>query len=333
MVKNVANAAFNRLYAYRQDLGASRIMRPLTRWIDTQAGPWFALVHYLEAHLKYTPPLKWAARFASDLESVKKWRKADQWRAAWRHIAGIELLSEADLRCWRELYEAEVAYADHHMGLLLDWLDQTGRLDDTFVIIVADHGENLGEHGLLNHQYCVYDTLLHVPLVLRYPGALPRGKRIPWQVQTLDIFQTILEAGGVQVPNSPSRSLLAGPPDRSLTVAEYGTPRAPHRSYLDRFGIQRQDLQKYERGFTAIRTESHKLILGTDGSRELYHWPCDHAEEMNLANEQPDLVVELETVLNNWQSELGVSSLAESSAEWEMDPDTASRLEALGYLG
>lgn len=104
ILKNVANAAFNRLFAYRRDLGASRILRPLARWIESQDTPWFALVHYLEAHLEYKPPPRWADRFTSDLESAKAWRKADQWRAAWRHIAGVELLSERDLRTWQELY-------------------------------------------------------------------------------------------------------------------------------------------------------------------------------------------------------------------------------------
>ncbi len=333
ILKNILNAAFHHLFAYRRDMGASRLLHPLTRWIESQDTPWFALVHYLEAHLEYKPPQKWADRFTSNRELAKAWRGADQWRAAWRYIAGIELLSEADLSTWQELYKAEVAYADYHLGQLLDWLRNTGRLDNTLVIVVADHGENLGDHNLLNHQYCVYDTLLRVPLVMSCPALLPAGERVSRQVQTLDLFKTVLDLADVAAPPSASKNMLLKSEGRSFTIAEYGTPRTPHVRYLAKYGLVPNDLTRFERGLTAIRTDTHKLIVGTDGSVELYAWREDPLESEDLTKRFPQLVTDLHAALEDWQEEIGATSTGDLEDDFQMDPATAARLEALGYLG
>ena len=332
-LKNVPNTVYNSLWSYKRDYGARRTLRPLTRWLERQKGPWFALVHYLEAHLEFKPPDAWARRFARDWERVCVLRKQDQWRLAWRHMAGLEPLSEEDLAAWQDLYLAEVAYADHHMGHLLQSLRKLGHLAQTVVAVTADHGESLGEHGLVNHQYCVYDTLLRVPLVIHYPDAFPAGKRVAWQVQTHDLFATLLEVVGIEPPPSASRSLIPAQSDpRPFAVAQYGVPRLPHESLLRRYGLQAEQLGRYARGLTALRTGQHKLIAGTDGSRELYAWPQDPGEEQDLAASQPDLVSELEGMLHDWQQGLDSASEDEGENGWSIDPTTAARLRALGYI-
>ena len=331
-VKNLVNAAYVRLVAYRRDVGASRVLRPFSRWVHSQQRPWFAFVHYLEAHLPYRPPLKWAARFAADLQRGKMWMEADQWRAAWRHIAGVELLSRSDLATWRDLYLAEVAYADHHLGSLVDWLERTGRLDDTLVIVVADHGESLGEHGLLNHQYCVYDTLLRVPLVMRYPPLLSAGQRVPHQVQTLDLFKTVLDVAGVKAPSSASKSLIEEGERRPLVVAEYGAPRMPHPRDLARFGLREEQLTRYGKGYRALSDDAHKLILGTDGSTELYAWHDDPAEENDLASQRPDVVIRMKGALERWVEAHSPPQQDEAQEDWDVDLETEMRLRALGYI-
>ncbi len=331
--KNIVNAAFTHLVAYRRDLGASRILGPFARWVESQREPWFAFVHYMEAHLPYKPPIKWAARFVDDLERAKKWIRADQWRADWHHITGVELLSEADLKVWRDLYLAEVAYADHHLGLLVNWLRQTERLDNTLVIIVADHGESLGEHGLLNHRYCVYDTLLRVPLVIRYPPLFPTNHRVSYQVQTLDLFKTVLDIAGITALPSASQSLLSENGRRSFTVAECGIPRTPHPRDLARLSLRKEQLSRFERGLTALRTDTHKLIVGTDESVELYAWLDDPDEMNNLAFQQPEMVTTLRNMLGQWQEEHQTPQDKEAQEGWEVDPATEARLRALGYIG
>lgn len=332
-VKNVLNTLFNRFWSYRRDFGAHRTARPLLNWLNRQDGPWFAFVHYLEAHLEYKPPQAWARRFARDRSLGKRLLAADQMRLAWRHMAGVETLSEEQLEAWRDLYLAEVAYTDHHMGQLLVALQAAGHLDNTLVMVTADHGESLGEHGLLNHQYGVYDTLLHVPLILRFPGRFEAGKRVPWAVQTLDLFPTALEAAQAERPPNLGQSLMPstdGP--RPFVVAEYGVPRTPHAARLRQYGLQAGQLERFRRGFTTIRTETHKLILGTDGSTQLYAWRDDPGELQNLAAGQPNTVQMLRSQLQSFQEQHGLQFGTEAQEDLEIDATVASRLQALGYL-
>ncbi|HEY4721696.1 MAG TPA: sulfatase, partial [Anaerolineae bacterium] len=261
-IKNAANVAYYRLIRPHLDYGAARTLHPLTRWIEAQRGPWFGFVHYLEAHMNYRPPRAWRERFVTDRALGEQLAAVDQWRLARRHLAGVERLSVADLRTLYELYLAEVAYADHHLGQIIDWLRHTDRLDNTLIIVLADHGESFGEHDMLEHQYNLYDSLLRIPLVVRYPAQFLAGQRITDQVQSLDVFATILEAAGLTAPDIPSRSLIPGQQlPRTHTYAEYGLPRPPRPHWLQRFGLQPADLEPFQVGYTSIRNATHKLIL------------------------------------------------------------------------
>jgi arylsulfatase A-like enzyme len=328
---NLINAVFIRTLAYRGDSGASRMMRPFTQWVSSQDKPWFACVHYLESHLPYKPPKEWVKLFTDDLEHAQYWLERDQLRAAWRYIADVEDLSQRDRKTLRDLYYAEVAYTDYQMGVLLEWLEARGHLDKTVVIIVADHGDNLGEHGLMNHQYCVYDTLIRVPLVLHYPRALPVGKRISQQVQTLDVFQTVLDLASISSKPTASYNLF-DKDRRDFTVTEYGKPRLPHRRNLERFGLVSTQIDQFQRGLTALRSDPYKLIVATDGQRELYNWRDDPSEDVNLVSLYPETVARLEKYLDRWRKEHARLQDGEMTSEEDINPETEERLRALGYL-
>ncbi len=334
VLKNTINTAYNRFWSHRQDLGASRTAQPLLRWIDGQQGPWFCLAHYMEAHLPQIPPLAWARRFAHDWPLVRQLRGEDHIRLTWRHLAGVEPFSHEVLTAWRDLYSAEVAYADHYLGLLVRALEEQGILDNTVVIVTADHGESLGEHGLLSHQYGVYDTLIRVPLVIRCPAVFPSGARISSPVQILDLFATILEIAGIEPPPSSSQSFLPTHhvPREFAVAQEEGWRRIPHPSVLARFDVQPQSLEQFAHGFTAIRGLEHKLIARSDGNRELYAWQDDPGEENNLASQHPEIVRDLETKLLLWQEQTASTSFEQDTEDWTMDPSTADRLRALGYI-
>jgi arylsulfatase A-like enzyme len=332
LVKNSLNAAYTRLFAYRRDLGAARMLKPVARWIEQQERPWLAFVHYLEAHLPYRPPVEWAARYVQDMDRGRALMQADQWRLAWRHMTGVELMAKADLAVWRQLYLASVAYTDYQLGRLVDWLAASGRLDDTLLIVLADHGESLGEGNLLNHQYTLADHLIRVPMVIRFPALFPAGRRVSPAVQTLDLFQTILDAaGGPEMP-SASRSLL-GEADRPFTVAEYGVPRKPHARALNRYGLKAEQVEPFARGLTALRTERHKLVLATDGSAALYDLEADALESSDVASQRPELVESMRAQLADWREGHGVAEQEQlSPADMAVDPEVEARLQALGYL-
>lgn len=330
-LKNALNLMSGKIRT-NSDYGARRTLAPVQRWISAQDGPWFALIHYLEAHLEYKPPAAWARRFVDDWPTAQKLLAADQVRLCYRHITGAEVMSADELRTWGQLYAAEVAYQDHMMGKLIDWLKRAGKFDDTLIIVVADHGESLGEHGLLNHLYGLYDPLTRVPLVLRGPGS-GRGRRRGDLVQTNDIFGTALAAAGLPLPEN-ARNLLDESGGRRYVVAEYGTPRTPHQELLNRFSLQAHDFAPFLRSLTAVRTAQHKLVVGSDGSQALFDLVHDPAELANLAATEPDVLASMQAALAEWQTAVGIapSTPAATTAPPAVAPEVAARLKALGYL-
>lgn len=330
--KNALNLVYHR-YWNRVDDGAIRMIAPVTHWIAEQQQPWFAMVHFLEAHLPYQPPPQWVTRFAHDPARVAKLRKSDQWRLAWRHIARKEVLSAADLQAWRDLYLAEVAYQDHYLGQLLAAMEQSGQLANTCLIIVADHGENLGEHGLLNHQYSLHETLLHVPMLIRLPTTMSMPvERIAWPVQSLDLFRTILDLAAVPAPHETSRNLLPAATPRPFVVAEYGRPQVPHAALLARYGLQPQDLAPFSRGLRTLRTERYKLCESSDGGTELFDLADDPDEAVNLAAIEPQPLAALQQQLRTWEAAHDATEISAVQADLQVNAALRARLQALGYI-
>ncbi|MEM4217086.1 MAG: sulfatase [Candidatus Methanomethylicaceae archaeon] len=331
-IRNMINYAYYRL-TLKIDKGASRVLEAFKKWVSRQNSPWFAVIHYMEAHLPYRPPRVWMRRFARNDVLANYIRNANQQRMFWRHNAGIERLTEDELEAWRDLYAAEVRYQDYHLGQLIDWVRASGQYDSTCVIVVGDHGENLGEHGLLNHQFCLYETLIHVPLVIRYPAVFAKGERVQTLVSTLDIFKTVLDVVGASSPEVESWSLIPGSPMRSYVVSEYGMPGTPSASILAKFDLEPRQLKRFERGLTALRTERYKLIVGTDGTRELYDLQSDPDEAENLAEREPTTTQHLLTMLQGWWREHSTGLIGQTSVKVaDVDPSVVERLRALGYL-
>ena len=96
-------------------------------------------------------------------------------------------------------YDGEIAYADESLGTLLDRLKRDGLYDRTLVVFTADHGEGLSEHDELTHSYLLYDSTLHVPLVMRGPGVAP-GRRVAGRVRLVDVAPTVLDVLDIPVP-------------------------------------------------------------------------------------------------------------------------------------
>jgi arylsulfatase A-like enzyme len=143
----------------------------------------------------------------------------------------------------------------------------------------------------------------------------------------------MLEVAGIDGPPSASLSLLPQHNRRPFTVAEYGVPRPPHAGDLARYDLRREDLTRLERGLTALRTDTHKLILGTDETVQLYARQDDPGEEHNVADRHPELVEELRECLEDWWREHGISGLVGRPADdAEASPEVEARLRALGYL-
>jgi len=183
----------------------SRSIRDVARFAERrlsvrQGQPHFLFINLMETHLPYTPPRAYLQKFASSYVeggAARDFVRDFNRRAADWFTPPLEPFSELEARALGEMYDAEVAYQDHLLGRLLEILDRPEQRDHTVVIVVADHGEMLGEHDLMGHAFGVYEELIHVPLLIRFPGQ-GEGKRIAEPVSATRLFHTTLEAAGVQ---------------------------------------------------------------------------------------------------------------------------------------
>jgi arylsulfatase A-like enzyme len=333
-VANVANALYGQFLRNRGDDGAKRTNEWIADWLDgrDESRPFFLFINYLEPHLKYRPPEEYAERFLPDGVAYDEAMEVPQ--DAWGYIAGTIEMSVQDFEILRALYRAEIAYLDERIGELRRRLEAAGEWEDTVFVVTADHGENIGDHGLMDHQYALYDTLLHVPLIIQ-DGPFTGGRTVDDLVQLTDLGPTLLDT--VDIDASEFRAQAQGQsfhPDhdtdsREFAIAEYLAPQPSMEALKKRVGTLPDDVRRYDRSLRSVRDDGWKLIRGSDGSTELYHVADEPDERTDRSAEDPEQVERLGSALDDW---LGSFEHADTAGEVDMRDDTKQRLEDLGYL-
>jgi arylsulfatase A-like enzyme len=202
--------------------------------------------------------------------------------------------------------------------------------DDSLIILTADHGENVGEHHLMDHQYCLYDTLVKIPLVIKFPNFQYRGKKINKLVESIDIFPSAIKFLIGKDIRCTGESLL--PNDiinrkDNYAYAEYLEPQPSIEKMMEKYDCQR--IKKFDRKLRAIRTENYKFILSSKGEKELYDIKRDPHENFNLASKETKLIAELEALI---YAKLGEFKVREIDTEERLNDDIKKRLERLGYI-
>jgi len=303
----------------------SLIRRALTEWLDgaDPVRPWFACLNYMEAHRPLIPPEPYRRRFLDDEGLARAYEIDRSWRTMWSYTFGRVDYSEEELRILRATYDAALAELDDLLADLLTTLETRGDLEDTIVVLVADHGEQLGEHHMLDHQYSVYDALIRVPLVIR--GLEPGRDRRP--VSSLDILPTLLRLARIEGP-TPRRgtSLLDAIPSDRRRVAEYPADfEEPLAAFED------LDPSPWRRRLRALYQGRLKLIRASDGSVELYDRVADPGELRDLAPSSGDEVRRMTAALDEVEATMETFDFA--TPERTPTAEERARLEALGYLG
>ena len=296
------------------------------RRLQTEGQPFFMFVHYVEPHAPYRPPRKYN-RYLPDGVSLREAKQVNQDR--WKYLANIVSMDERDFEILTALYDGEITYLDTRIAEVLGWLEESGILDRTMVIITADHGENVGDHQMMGHAYCLYDTLLHVPLIIHYPGGTTAPGRVEHQVQTLDLLPTILAMLG-DTSSETYRSLqgydLLSSTRRDFTIAEQAHPDLT--TFHKRF--PGADVSRYDRALKMVRTDLYKYIWASDGNHELYDLQADPDEQCNIIAERPDIAENLDRRLTEWRNSFEAATLLDEAPEFE--EKVKARLRALGYL-
>jgi len=196
---------------YVDDAGVAPVLtHRFLSWLDASTTvPFFAYLHYLDPHWPYVSDVVPSALALSPAETMRLagWglRTEHWWLLRERVNAGKLKLDDSDVRILDKLYSAEVFSVDAVLGRMFRLLRGAGVLDHTLVVVTADHGEGFLEHASLDHGYGLYDELLRLPLLVRFPGGEYGGRRVAAQVQSVDIVPTLIDVAGL-----PSRSELPG---------------------------------------------------------------------------------------------------------------------------
>jgi arylsulfatase A-like enzyme len=190
--------------------------------LDRAGEPFFLFVNLFDAHLPRSPAPEHRETFVDD--GLDDAPVVANERA---YMAGEYDPDERALRRMSQLYDADVRTLDDRFGALLDRLRAAGVYEDSLVVAVSDHGEHLGEFGLLGHQFSVFDDVVSVPLGVKFPDGGP--DRIDEQVEIRRLYHTILDEAGVDA--SPRRSLASGEGDEVARGA-YHTPMVDVERYL-----------------------------------------------------------------------------------------------------
>ena len=330
-----------------EDKGGSRATKMIVDWIERHASldesddtPFFLFANFLEAHLPYHPPWRVLKKLEfTDPGSVNTQFTIEQ---AEQHIIGEEPLTADGLARAQALYRAEIHYLDMQVGEILTSLKKHDLLDDTILIITSDHGEHIGEQHLMGHEFSLYESLLRVPLIVRYPARIPVGKRSAVDVSLVDLFPTILEMTNLKdnAYDGKGRSLLESltaeeAEDRPI-FAEYSQPRKLVDQYW-RGKYPQVDMSRYNVAIKSVRMGGYKYILTSDGREGLYFLSEDPNERRNMSSSLAEKSASLREVVfrelampessaQPRQQEAGSDSTSEANAE------LIKRLRSLGYV-
>ena len=301
VAKNLVNSLFSRFVYRSRDDGAARQLQLCREYLDrmrSDTRPRFWMVHFLEPHLPFKTVEPFTSRFLPHGAGIEEAQRVNQ--NPWAYVCGQEQMSDRDFEILGGLYDAELAYTDDCAGSFFRMLRGAEVWDSAMVIVTADHGEHLGEHGFMDHQYSVYEPLLRVPLLVKLPGGERAGETIAEPVSSLDHFPSILELLGIDSTEvadpTPGKSYLGTLESERPTFAEYIHPQ-PSTDILRQY-FPDCDPSRLDRWLRTVLQDDLKLILDSRGEMELYDVDADPDESVNLAPDRPEETTRLRAALD-----------------------------------
>ena len=260
----------------------SEVVDRALEWLQAEKSrPFFAWVHLYDAHAPYQAPEPFPSRFP---------------------------------RTRTGAYDAEIASVDAQIGRLLDALRADRRLDDTLVIVVADHGEMLGEHGELTHGFFIYEAATHIPVILNGPG-VPAAV-VSDQVRIVDVLPTALSLLGIPVPKAVQGTNLL-----PLTRGEHLGLVAHAESWYPRYHYGWSELRSIQDG-------RFKLIRAPRS--ELYDLSTDPREEQDRSSENSPRLDVFGRALEEFEARVARAGVQQGPRP--IDAEAEERLAALGYV-
>jgi len=281
-----------------------------------QEQPFFLYIMYFDPHQPYEAPPPYDALFQKDQAGKKLWPEKMLKQKPVRVSKLKPSISGTELEFVKSQYDSEVAYADHYLGQLLEKIGALGLLENSIVVVTADHGEEFIEHQGFGHSRTLYREVLSVPFILYYPGISEPGRKIEQLVRTIDFLPTLLDLAGISSPPGiHGRSL------KPLLLNRGQLNTLPAFAELRPFLNPKQYLK-------ALDTQKFKLIQNSPSQKlELYDLSNDPQEMTDLATQFPEsAAARLQEM-----SELEKSFRKISPAKPKAVADEQKLLKSLGY--
>ena len=271
---------------YPDGIMIDEALRQMQQLAQDEDRPFFLAVGILRPHLPLGAPAKYFKSYEnaefppipnpSKPEGKTTWHNSGEFRRY--HSWGRNPDTDAEFATLvRKHYAACVSYADAQVGRLMKQLADSGKVDNTIVVLWGDHGWHLGEHAVWG-KHTLFEESLHAPLIIRHPGIKQPGVATTSMVETLSIFPTLCELAELPLPDFAQGTSL---------VAMLQNPGAAGRPAVS-----------YTASARTIRSEKHRLIVHNNGHTELYDHAGSAGETKNIGEAHPDVVERLRKELD-----------------------------------
>jgi len=271
---------------------ADRVTDAGLRFVERTTGPAFLFLNYYDPHGPYDAPEPFARRFLATGAQLGD---------------GVPKGEELQAR-----YDAELAFLDEHLGRMLDGLRGRGLYDAALILVTADHGELLGEHGRIGHGETLSEPELRIPLLIKYPKAANRG-RTKAPAQLSDALPTVLDALKLEIPGGLQGGVLP----------KAGHPLVAELDPLPELGPTGR--------WRALYDGSFKFLWNSKGEHQLFDLGRDPGEKQNLFRSEGERARRLAAGLEGYLAALPKPPASAKGAR-ALDAETQKALRSLGYV-
>ncbi len=304
--------------------GMPRAVPKVLRWLDEGLadGPFFLFLHTFDLHSPYEPPEPFRGLFtdpdAKSISTAPEALGAIRSRVVKDPRAGHGL-SKEEIEFMKGRYDEGIRWVDGWVGRLIDGLRERGLLENTWVVILSDHGEQFTEHGTVSHGE-LYHTDIRVPLIVRPPGWPGRARRVPQIVELIDVMPTFLELAAIK------------PVDRLEGVSLVPLIKGDAANWKNRAFSEHPGKEGWLRSITT--PDLHVITSSLPGDLEVYDYRSDPLELVNLDDPaRAEEVRGLLTALDEWSREqVELLDAWGGAKSLKIDSATEEQLRSLGYI-
>jgi len=315
---------FNHRYSYNWDMrrAGETINAAINELRRRRSSAGFYFIHLFDAHLDYNPPTEYALKYTGGRLDPPLPMTLDAVLDLQTGANGQGPPLPADADYVRGLYQGEVSFVDSQIGRFIDELTSLGLYEEATIIVTSDHGEEFWDHDGFEHGHTLYDELVLIPLIIKFPASMElTGRVVTPQVRLLDVMPTVFDNLDVTSPES--------------FIGQSLMPVIRGDSKTDRNAFAESTL--YGAPLIALRGPSYKFILQLTedgkGNGELYDWRADPLEKRNLSKELPEKADELsKELVRTYRGLLTEARGMSEPRPVDLGPKRIDQLRSLGYI-